>query len=131
MTDDTNHDAPSRRRANIGDLARDAGVSTATVDRVLNGRGGVRLPTIHRVLGAADRLGYRLPPDILSSYRPEPMRLAFVLPVGANRYLKLLADTISRSNEEMAPYHVECHAELVAGFNPKVLADRLRALAPH
>jgi LacI family transcriptional regulator len=131
MSNDTNHEAPSRRKANIGDLARDAGVSTATVDRVLNGRGGVRMPTVHRVLSAADRLGYRLPPEILSSYRPEPMRLAFVLPVGANRYLKLLADTISRSNEEMAPYNVECHAELVAGFNPRALADRLRELAPN
>src|SRR6516165_11682169 len=106
MSNDTNHEARLRRKANISDLARDAGVSTATVDRVLNRRGGVRLPTVHRVLGAADRLGYLLPPEILSSYRPEPMRLAFVLPVGANRYLKLLADTISRSNEEIAPYNV-------------------------
>ena len=97
MSGDTNSKTSFRRRANISDLARDAGVSTATVDRVLNRRGGVRLPTIHRVLGAADRLGYLLPPEILSSYRPEPMRLAFVLPVGANRYLELLAETIGRS----------------------------------
>jgi LacI family transcriptional regulator len=131
MSGDTNSKTSFRRRANISDLARDAGVSTATVDRVLNRRGGVRLPTVHRVLGAADRLGYLLPPEILSSYRPEPMRLAFVLPVGANRYLELLAETIGRSKEEMTPQNVECRAELVAGFNPKALADRLRELAPH
>jgi LacI family transcriptional regulator len=131
MSNDGNSEASLRRRANITDLARHAGVSTATVDRVLNRRGGVRLPTVHRVLGAADRLGYLLPPELLSSYRPEPMRLAFVLPVGANRYLQLLAETIARSNDEMMPFNVECHADLITGFNPQALADRLRELAPH
>ena len=86
-----------RRKANISDLARDAGVSTATVDRVLNRRGGVRLPTVHRVLNAADRLGYELPPGLLAGYQPRPMRLAFVLPQGANRYLQMMAETIGQS----------------------------------
>jgi LacI family transcriptional regulator len=130
----TGHDDPDltlRRKANISDLAKDAGVSTATVDRVINRRGGVRLPTIHRVISAADRLGYQLPPDILANYQPEPMRLAFVLPMGANRYLQMLAETIGRSGEEMQPYHVECHVDLVTSFNPTALADRLRGLAGH
>src|SRR6201996_1595999 len=118
----------SRRKANISDLARDAGVSTATVDRVLNRRGGVRLPTVHRVLNAAERLGYELPPGLLTGYQPRPMRLAFVLPQGANRYLQLMAETISHSAEEMQPYNVECHADLVTSFNPKALADRLLSL---
>jgi LacI family transcriptional regulator len=120
-------DLALRRKANISDLARHAGVSTATVDRVINRRGGVRLPTIHRVLSAADRLGYQLPPDILADYQPEPMRLAFVLPTGTNRYLQMLADTIGRSGEEMKPSNVECRVDLVTGFNPKALADRLRS----
>src|SRR5215468_10717195 len=101
MSTDSASDPPYRRRANINDVARDAGVSTATVDRVINRRGGVRQPTIHRVLSAADRLGYRLPPDLLASYQPPAMRLVFVLPEGHNRYLKLFADTISQSAGEM------------------------------
>src|SRR5437868_3385420 len=99
MSSDDTSDLTLRRKANISDLARDAGVSTATVDRVINRRGGVRLPTIHRVISAADRLGYQLPPDILANHQPEPMRLAFVLPMGANRYLQMLADTVGRSGE--------------------------------
>jgi len=130
MTDDTS-ELMLRRKTNISDLARDAGVSTATVDRVINRRGGVLLPTIHRVIGAADRLGYQLPPDILANYQPEPMRLAFVLPMGANRYLQMLADTVGRSGEEMKPYNVECHVDLVTSFNPKALADRLHGLVGH
>src|SRR5262249_19523135 len=100
-----------RRKANIRDLARDAGVSTATVDRVLNRRGGVRLPTVHRVLNAADRLGYELPPGLLAGYQPRPMRLAFVLPQGANRYLQLMAGTIGQSPQEEPAHKVECQVD--------------------
>ena len=43
----------------IGDVARRAGVSTATVSRVLAGLGGARPATRERVLDAARDLGYR------------------------------------------------------------------------
>lgn len=42
----------------IDDVARAAGVSTATVSRALSGRGPVSTATRDRVLAAADRLGY-------------------------------------------------------------------------
>ena len=45
--------------ATIGDVARRAGVSTATVSRVLAGLGGARADTRARVLDAARELGYR------------------------------------------------------------------------
>ena len=47
---------PSQRRrlARIDDVARLSGVSTATVDRVLNERPGVRAVTVQRVLKAAN-----------------------------------------------------------------------------
>lgn len=41
-------------RPTIADLARAAGVSTATVDRVLNGRQSVREETVRRVHDAAE-----------------------------------------------------------------------------
>jgi LacI family transcriptional regulator len=129
MTTDDTSELMLRRKTNISDLAKEAGVSTATVDRVINRRGGVRQPTVHRVLNAAERLGYHLPPEILATNRPEPMRLAFVLPMGANRYLQMLAETIGRAGEEMKPFNVECQVDLVTSFNPKALADRLNSLA--
>src|SRR5690349_18739636 len=45
-------------RARIADVAREAGVSVATVDRVVNGRLPVRDETTRRVLDAAERLGF-------------------------------------------------------------------------
>ena len=42
----------------VNDIARVAGVSLATVDRVLNERPGVRAVTIKKVKAAIDQLGY-------------------------------------------------------------------------
>lgn len=54
-----------RRRPRLQDLAREAGVGTATVERVLNARGGVSDATARRVIVAARKLGYDRPlPDL-------------------------------------------------------------------
>lgn len=45
-------------RPTITDLAKAAGVSVATVDRVLNGRHKVREETARRVYDAAKSIGY-------------------------------------------------------------------------
>ncbi|MGO4853628.1 LacI family DNA-binding transcriptional regulator [Phaeovulum sp. W22_SRMD_FR3] len=50
------------RRPRIHDLAEAAGVSVATVDRVLNGRHAVRAETADRVYAAAKRIGYHAAP---------------------------------------------------------------------
>ena len=46
------------RRPTIQDLAENAGVSVATVDRVLNRRLPVRESTALRVVSAAEAIGY-------------------------------------------------------------------------
>ena len=48
----------SKRRPTIEDLAAAAGVSVATVDRVLNKRHPVREDTARRVVDAAERIGF-------------------------------------------------------------------------
>lgn len=47
------------KRPTIVDLARAAGVSVSTVDRVINGRDPVRGDTAEQVLAAAERIGFR------------------------------------------------------------------------
>ncbi len=80
-------------KATIRDIAEMASVSTATVDRVLNGRAGVKLTNRYRVLQAADKLGY-LPKTDTLSMPSRPAQLEFVLPVGTNHFLAKLADHI-------------------------------------
>ncbi len=58
MALDMQQHATSAGRATIGDVARHAGVSIATVSRVVNGRYGVAAGTVDRVRLAIDELGY-------------------------------------------------------------------------
>ena len=45
-------------KTTIKDVALQTGLSTATVERVINGRGGVTQDTVHKVLAVAERLQY-------------------------------------------------------------------------
>lgn len=46
-------------KVTYGEIAHLAGVGTATVERTLNGRGGVRPQTVQKVLAAAKELGWK------------------------------------------------------------------------
>lgn len=53
------------KKTRLSDIAKEAGVGLATVERVLNERGNVRPKTAEKVVIAAKRLGYqRLIPDL-------------------------------------------------------------------
>ena len=66
----------SRRRANFKDIATEAGVSPATVDRVLNERGSVSEDKRQRVINAARRLETR---RILPSVRHGMLHFDIIL----------------------------------------------------
>jgi LacI family transcriptional regulator len=112
-------------RARVVDIAAAAGVSTATVDRVLNHRPGVRPATTQRVLKAAAELDYLPEQALYAALAPAPMRIVFVLPKGTNRYLKMLGDTVQYSQESWAPFNVRCRVDYIEGFNPRLLAAAL------
>ncbi|PYE84240.1 LacI family DNA-binding transcriptional regulator [Pseudoroseicyclus aestuarii] len=61
MPDRPTHRPHASRRVRLEDLARDCGVSIATVSRALSGEGGVRPDLRDRVQEAAQRLGYAQP----------------------------------------------------------------------
>jgi LacI family transcriptional regulator len=109
----------------IIDVARVAGVSTATVDRVLNRRPGVRPITMQLVLQAAAELNYMPAEDLAAAMTPKPMRLLFLLPDGTNRFLTMLGQMIARSEIRLIPFNVRCQVETIKSFNPELLARRL------
>lgn len=115
----------NKPRPGIVDIARFARVSTATVDRVLNRRAGVRVATVQRVLRAASALDYLPESDLFEANRPRPLDICFLLPAGSNRYLRMLGDMVSSAEPHLAPYNVRCRHHFIEGFNPEVLAERL------
>jgi LacI family transcriptional regulator len=112
-------------RARVVDIAREAGVSTATVDRVLNRRPGVREITVQQVLKVAARIGYLPEEDLYAAVQPPPLKLRFLLPAGTNRFIRMLGDTIGYSQDHLSPFNVKCRCEFIEGFNPKALAESL------
>lgn len=118
--------APVRRRAaRIDDVARLAGVSTATVDRVLNERPGVRAVTVQRVLRAAGELGY-LAEGTLPAAALKPLRLRILLPAGNNRFLVMLGRLIANSQDLLASFNMRARVDYIDGFKPELLAQHLR-----
>ena len=114
-------------RATQTDVARDAGVSSATVDRVLNDRPGVRLRTREIVLEAARRLGYIS--DGSASAQPaggKHLRLDFVLPMGTNTFIKMLHDQLCEQAALRPGLDVGMH--MIEGFKPDTLARKLQEL---
>ena len=114
---------PDTARSRIPDIARAAGVSTATVDRVLHGRANVRAQTAERVMRAAAALDYLPAEQALAA--PAPLHLTFLLPAGSNKYLQMLGETVAYGAEHLAPAPVRCRVQQVEGFDPQALAQQL------
>lgn len=113
-------------RSRIADIARLAGVSTATVDRVLHGRSSVRPNTAQRVLKAAAELQYLPDAELWRAFQPAPMELVFLLPAGTNRYLRMLGDCIAGAGAALEPYNVRCRVHYIDSFDPDQVATALR-----
>jgi LacI family transcriptional regulator len=118
-------DFVAHKRPGIEDVAELAGVSTASVDRVLNRRGGVRPITVQRVLKAAATLAYATPGELEAAASAKPMRLVFLLPAGNNQFLMMLGRLISTAQAQAAAYEARCRVETIRSFNPELLARHL------
>ena len=115
-------------RPTLLDLAREAGVSSATVDRVLNNRQGVKPRTREIVLSTARRLGYLadgegdLSSVGINAFLPS-VRLLFLLPAGTNAFIKALQRQIETQAISLGALKVR--VAMIEGFNPESLARSL------
>lgn len=85
----------------INDIARCAGVSLATVDRVLNERPGVRPVTVQRVQRAVNELGYIRDTAAANLARQRVYRFVFLLPDASEEFIAALQQEISSQSETL------------------------------
>ncbi len=115
-------------RATLQDVAKKAGVSVATVDRVLNKRPGVRGETVEKVEQAIAALAYA--PDSLSAHlgSQKQYQFAIVLPKGSNAFMHQLKCEVLEAAEQ--PQHARGHVRIVETdvFSAPVLAASLASL---
>jgi len=115
-------------KTTLQDVAREAGVSLATVDRVLNGRAGVHARTVGRVQAAIERLNYQ--PDRLASRlaRARDYRFEVVLPSGANEFMRMLETEFRATAERYVQERVRISVSHVDVFDGEALAASLEKL---
>jgi LacI family transcriptional regulator len=118
-----------QNRPTLVDVAAYAGVSSATADRVLNRRPGVRSITQQRVLNAAVKLGYLDSAEIKRFNAPPLRKLTFLLPKGNNVFMQMLGDTIGFSKDYFTSNHISPVIAYIEQIDPPSFVQALTSLA--
>ena len=123
-------DGDDVRRATVHDVAREAGVSLATVDRVLNGRPGVRPATAEKVELAIHRLGFRRDLSASLLARSRDLAIAFLIPDGRNEFMAQLAASVTRRARAVRGERLALTTHRIRPLDPRSLVAALDDLRP-
>lgn len=116
------------RRSTVHDVARAAGVSLATVDRVLNARPGVREKTIERVNAAIAELGFSRDLSASLLARARGLRIAFLIPDGANEFMARLSEAVALAEATFAAERLDLDIIAVPALDAGAIARELGRL---
>jgi LacI family transcriptional regulator len=115
-------------RPTVIDIAREAGVSLATVDRVLNARPGVREKTIRAVNEAIAKLGYVRDLAAANLARGRSYRVAVLLPDTESQFIQSLAEALTEAGSAAATSRTELKLHRFPAEDPHALAALLSTL---
>ncbi|SFK12319.1 LacI family DNA-binding transcriptional regulator [Bradyrhizobium sp. Gha] len=113
----------------LRDIAREAGVSLATVDRVLHKRPGVRPDTVRRVLETIERNAFQPHVAAAELARGRARRFAFVMPTGANPFMLQIQAYLGEMSGWLSARRLAVEMVMTDVFDPSVLAAALEQLA--
>ncbi|WP_237154035.1 LacI family DNA-binding transcriptional regulator [Oryzibacter oryziterrae] len=113
----------------LRDVAREAGVSTATVDRVLHDRPGVRKETIRRVRETIERIGFHPNAAAAELARGQSHHFCFVLPRNLNFFMTELMENIEKMRSSLGARRVRTEIVKTDVFDPDALVETLDGLA--
>jgi LacI family transcriptional regulator len=118
------------RRPTIAAVAEAAGVSTATVDRVLNSRLPVKEATALRVIGAAERIGYHAAALMRERVRERGSlrTLGFCLQKRSDPFYQAFAREVSAAAARHAPQPCVAVVEFIDEIDPQSIARRLASV---
>ncbi|MBB4395865.1 LacI family DNA-binding transcriptional regulator [Bradyrhizobium sp. ERR14] len=113
----------------LKDIAREAGVSLATVDRVLHNRPGVRPDTVRRVQAAIERNAFQPHVAAAELARGRARRFAFVMPSGPNPFMQQIEAYLGEMSAWLSARRLSVEMVATDVFAPSVLAASLEALS--
>lgn len=115
-------------RPTVHDIAREAGVSLATVDRALNGRPGVRQKTVDKVNDAITRLGYMRDTSAANLARQRQYRFVFILPEGPSQFAESIRTSVRGAYSAQLTDRMVLEMLSVNTKDPHVIVRTLMAL---
>lgn len=123
-------DVRSAQKPTVNDIARVAGVSLATVDRVLNARPGVRSVTIEKVNKAISQLGYVRDTAAANLARRRQYKLLFILPETSNEFVRALENAIAEQGAKQSHQRTTLETVSVPPFDPQAIVETLDGVDP-
>ena len=114
----------------VHDIAKEAGVSLATVDRVLNARPGVREKTTKRVQAAIERLGYVRDMTAANLARQRRYRMAFVLPEAGGQFVTTIRAALAEAATSQLADRTDLKILPIPSHDPHAVGRTLQAIDP-
>jgi len=115
-------------RPTARDLAKAAGVSLATVDRVLNDRPNVSEKASRQVAEAIERIGFVRNLAAVNLARSTLYRFRFVLPQGGDQYLREIMQEIRAIDDALRSEMVSADIVQIPIEDPYLVANHLACL---
>ncbi|MEQ8287908.1 LacI family DNA-binding transcriptional regulator [Thalassospira sp.] len=116
-------------RPTTKDLAKAAGVSLATIDRVLNGRSGVRQKTVDAVNEAIVRIGFERNQVAATLARQKGYRFGFVVPRSGDEFLDVIVKHISEFDQASRAEMIQTKIVRIDEHDPHRAAKTLSRLS--
>lgn len=118
------------RRPTTKDLAKVAGVSRATVDRVLNGREGVKRETVEKVNAAIEKLGFVRNIAAANLAKGRTYRFLFLLPRSGDQFHEEILKRIDEAELLFSADMVSTEVRHIDENDPHQIAAFLGTLSP-
>jgi LacI family transcriptional regulator len=115
-------------RVTAQDVAEAAGVSLATVDRVLNNRKGVRESTIQRVTSAMTRLNFTRDQAAANLARRKSYLFNFIVPSGETAFFASIRSEIEAARPHAAKERIDINMVTVPPLDPQAIVDAIDGL---
>ena len=115
-------------RVTAQDVAEEAGVSLATVDRVLNKRKGVRSETIEKVTSAMDRLDFVRDQTAANLARRRSYRFTFIVSAGETSFFSDIQSEIEAAKSHVAKERVDIQMLAVPPLDPRAIVKAIERL---
>ena len=117
-------------KVRIADVAQQAGVSAATVDRVIHSRPGVKPHTADHIMAVIERMengGPNITP--VTRAHLNNLRFDIILPIGTNAFFDILEEEIREYANRPANIGLSIRVHRIKSFDPDALAETIERIS--